>query len=1180
MSDSMVSIESISENSRGASPTIRKRRGRPPTAGQYIGLAQAKLALKEAEREEKRRTDEEEVVAASREARARAKKLNLPALPSEEEECQTTTCLSQVIEDNVGIIRRVAATSKNLKGGYVRALKDAASEISKVVLALQNRSTSDETRSLQADNARLHAEVAQLRKEMAEMRERLLRPIPQRETAPPIQPAPQPQQRDTEELVRTILCQVGTMMNARFEALEERLLPEKRLRPSLAADRRSAGTEASKTKRPTTRGQASDEACNEEVVEPQTLPEEEPLANQPGQTHNQLPWNVVVRKGLQKKKQGPLRTPTAAERVAKLNPPKSAAVVVTLTPEAIDKGITYNAVIAEAKAKIRLQDIGITNGVRFRVCATGARRFEIMGVDSGTQADALAEKLAQIFNRDTVRVSRPVKMTEVKISGLDDSISVDEVLDAVAEAGGCPKDSLKSSGVVKDTFGVGHSWVECPIAAAKRVAAAGRLSFSWVSASIKLLEPRPLRCYRCLQKGHVRAQCCADVDRSQECFRCGTVGHKYRECSAKPHCSICAAAKKPADHQLGGKACSTPAPKIIRRKTVPPVLQANINHCARAQDLLLQSMAEWSSHVAVVAEPYLIPNRDNWTGDEEELVALVLSRTSGSLTFGNVKKGRGCVVASVGGILMVGVYCPPRKSLSDFEDLLSQIGTLVGGNSRFVLIAGDFNAKNVAWGCPTTDARGAVLEEWALTEGLCLLNQGSRPTCVRPQGSSIVDLSFASPAIARRVYGWKVLENVETMSDHLYIRFHISESSVVPARPGSRLMNDSSPRWVVKRINKDIHTEASQVENWMPLDSVVSVDEGAYALRQSITRVCNASMPRQGPQPPKKQVYWWSVEIAELRTACVTARRQYQRVRRRRRRDEATELLLRNAYTATRRTLCLAISEAKESAREEMIESLNRDPWGRPYRMVRGKLRSRTSPLTQSLHPQVVTEVVRGLFPQKEHHNPPTMSTSARSETTGVVEDIPPITSGEFGAAIRRLNAKKTAPGPDGIPGRAWVLAADAYEERVLELMNACLSQGRFPQLWKNGTLVLLRKEGRPENAPSGYRPIVLLDEVAKMFEHIVAKRLTNHMTGSGPDLDDSQFGFRAGRSTVDAIVRVKKIAEEAAAQGEIVLAVSLDIANAFNTLPWSCIREALRYHRVPGYLQRIVADYTGQHEI
>jgi hypothetical protein len=41
-----------------------------------------------------------------------------------------------------------------------------------------------------------------------------------------------------------------------------------------------------------------------------------------------------------------------------------------------------------------------------------------------------------------------------------------------------------------------------------------------------------------------------------------------------------------------------------------------------------------------------------------------------------------------------------------------------------------------------------------------------------------------------------------------------------------------------------------------------------------------------------------------------------------------------------------------------------------------------------------------------------------------------------------------------------------------------------------------------------------------------------------------------------------------------VALAVSLDIVNAFNSLPWGKIREALEFHRIPPYLQNVVRAY------
>lgn len=44
--------------------------------------------------------------------------------------------------------------------------------------------------------------------------------------------------------------------------------------------------------------------------------------------------------------------------------------------------------------------------------------------------------------------------------------------------------------------------------------------------------------------------------------------------------------------------------------------------------------------------------------------------------------------------------------------------------------------------------------------------------------------------------------------------------------------------------------------------------------------------------------------------------------------------------------------------------------------------------------------------------------------------------------------------------------------------------------------------------------------------------------------------------------------------QGGVVLAVSLDISNAFNFLPWSRIREAFKWHGVPQYLRNVIGKY------
>ncbi|XP_063371733.1 uncharacterized protein LOC134659966 [Cydia amplana] len=115
--------------------------------------------------------------------------------------------------------------------------------------------------------------------------------------------------------------------------------------------------------------------------------------------------------------------------------------------------------------------------------------------------------------------------------------------------------------------GLGTAWARCPVAAAKKVAE-GRLLVGWASANVKLLESRPLRCFRCLVPGHVRKGCTSEIDRSDQCYRCGQSGHRARDCTAAPHCTLCTAAGKSADHSAGSSTCAmgAKAPKRMSRK--------------------------------------------------------------------------------------------------------------------------------------------------------------------------------------------------------------------------------------------------------------------------------------------------------------------------------------------------------------------------------------------------------------------------------------------------------------------------------------------------------------------------------------------------------------------------------------------------------------------------------------
>ncbi|XP_049885106.1 uncharacterized protein LOC126380047 [Pectinophora gossypiella] len=597
--------DSVGSPLKGAAHRSKRGRGRPISTGKYVGLAAAKAAYNAEIAESLRLMAEVEVadaVRGVREARASLQPSLQSGAQSAEEAEQSGAALAGIVKASLDTILMVASKSSQLKGTYVRALKDAVKGIQEAVSLIRARTTSEEVLRLEAANDQLSREVAVLRRDLQELRQR-----PSQSQEPDLR-------QMLEESARANAEMFGRMLNARLAGIEDRLLPEPRRRPPLAADARAAkgnpapmepaaapvastssGTPMagpSSGQRPKTASMKAGKGAGNNCQGPSDPPpakkkgkkkkkslaaKEAAEARAPAAPAPTAElWTAVVGRKAKNKaakaaKEAPKPRPTAQKKVV-LRTPRTAAVTLTLVPGVEERGVTYASILSDARQRVSLADLGIDN-VRFRRAATGARLLEIGGEDSAAKADSLAKKLREALSPEAVRVVRPVKCAEIRVTGLDDSADAMEVVEAVAREGGCSAEEVKHGRIVVGPRGDGSLWLSCPVAAAKKVTDSGRVLVGWTSARVRLLGSRPTRCYRCLEPGHLGVKCVCEVDRSKLCFRCGQPGHKAQDCAAEPNCSICAAAGKPAAHLIGGGGCisaakkpMTKAPKKAKRK--------------------------------------------------------------------------------------------------------------------------------------------------------------------------------------------------------------------------------------------------------------------------------------------------------------------------------------------------------------------------------------------------------------------------------------------------------------------------------------------------------------------------------------------------------------------------------------------------------------------------------------
>jgi hypothetical protein len=101
----------------------------------------------------------------------------------------------------------------------------------------------------------------------------------------------------------------------------------------------------------------------------------------------------------------------------------------------------------------------------------------------------------------------------------------------------------------------------------------------------------------------------------------------------------------------------------------------------------------------------------------------------------------------------------------------------------------------------------------------------------------------------------------------------------------------------------------------------------------------------------------------------------------------------------------------------------------------------------------------------------------------------PPVISlDQLHCHVKFLSSYK-ASGPDGIPNVVLQKALEHIKEFLFSIYQAVIKLGIYVDDWREFTMVVLRKPGKPNyKVPKAHCPIVLLCTMAKVLTAIVAE--------------------------------------------------------------------------------------------
>lgn len=181
------------------------------------------------------------------------------------------------------------------------------------------------------------------------------------------------------------------------------------------------------------------------------------------------------------------------------------------------------------------------------------------------------------------------------------------------------------------------------------------------------------------------------------------------------------------------------------------------------------------------------------------------------------------------------------------------------------------------------------------------------------------------------VENWRVLET-ETLSDHRHLVMHVGDTN-----EETRKLNGGRKAralWNLDRCDWEVYEEVSGwlAENGPPEGTRQDPDKYAKWVEMIVTSACDASAPRIKDRVKRKSVYWWNSNIATLRAECIKCRRTWTRSRGRKLESEVKELQI--LYKNARKAMQDAIRDAKKAAWQELIDTIDENPWGRAYRVV------------------------------------------------------------------------------------------------------------------------------------------------------------------------------------------------------------------------------------------------------
>lgn len=524
-------------------------------------------------------------------------------------------------------------------------------------------------------------------------------------------------------------------------------------------------------------------------------------------------------------------------------------------------------------------------------------------------------------------------------------------------------------------------------------------------------------------------------------------------------------------------------------------------------------------------------------------------------------------------ISIINIYLPSNTNITqeDLHNLVQQ-----APSPRIIL--GDFNSHNIIWGSETTDSRGRLIEEFAHSRDLILLNSGKKTRFNAYSGNfSVIDLTFCDATLGPFL-SWDTDEELYD-SDHVPI--HITNFHT-----RSKTQPTTHPKFNYKKANWEQFYNLIQSELNPVANPFTDIDLAVQNFTKLLHKAAYKNIPIIAPKTRSTYVPWWNSDCEQAINARNLA---YKRLQRHNNEENLDE------YKRLRAKAKFVIKKSKRESWTKFCSTINNEItmselW-RKVRSMKGisssnyiaSIESNGEILTEN---QDITEAIATFFENTSsdaNFSPEFVQHKLREEQSEIENPINsenpinlPITLTELNDALK--TCKNSTPGPDNIPYIFLRNLPPVANEYLLGIYNSIYIYNKFPLAWKTATILPIHKQGKSKTNISSYRPISLTCTMCKLLEKVISRRLTWCLERKQL-LTNIQSGFRQNRSTHDNIITLESEITEAFLSQQKLLAVSIDIEKAFD-MTWrhNIFKQLSEWHitgNILNYIRNFLTERT-----